>query len=91
MIQKTETKVIVLYESHFLADVFEQLDQLHTVVSEGQLHTLTTLDKQDVVGWLQELIFTAEETVKEMENCSAEPKPIIQLLDRPEFKQFRLS
>ena len=91
MIQKPETKVIVLHESHFLADIFEQLDQLHTAVSEGQPHTLTTLDKQDVVGWLQELIFTAEETVKEMERRSAETKPIIRLLDRPEFKQFRLS
>ena len=91
MIQKPETKVIVLYENHFLADTFERLDQFHTAVSEGQLHSLTTLDKRTVVEWLQELIFTAEEMIEEIERRSVKPQPIIRLLNRQEFKRFRSS
>ena len=90
MTQKTETRVIVLFKDNFLVDLHEKLDQLHTAVSEGRLHSLTTLTEQEVLEWLQDLSFTVEETVHEITRKHECPNNVIKLLDRPEFKS-RLS
>ena len=67
MIASPERKVIVLYEDSYLADLLERMDRLHTAVVEGRLHTLTTIAHQDVVGWLEDIVYTAEETIREIQ------------------------
>jgi hypothetical protein len=91
MVQKTESKVIVLFEDSIFWDLHERLDWLHTAVSEGRLHTLTTLSAEEVLEWLQDLSFTIEETVYEITLDREVPGNVIQLLDRPEFKSRLLS
>ena len=92
MIVKSERKVIVLFEDSFLADLVERVDRLHTAASEGHLHDITTLPRQEVVEWLQEVIFTAEETIREIsQNDEPSDHTIIRLLDRPEFNDRRSS
>ena len=91
MIQETESKVTVLYKDTGMADLFDLLDQLHTAASEDQLHKLTTLPRQEVVAWLEEVIYTAKETIHEITRDKARPQNIIHLMDRPEFKKSRLS
>jgi hypothetical protein len=54
-----------------LEAVFEVFDDLHDAASEGQLQELTALDNRELVGWLRELVFTAQETISEIENRSA--------------------
>ena len=49
-----------------LAGLFHSLDELHTAASEGQLPMVTPLTNAELVGWLQELIYTAEETIAEI-------------------------
>jgi hypothetical protein len=91
MVQKTESKVIVLFKDNFFLDLHERLDLLHTAASEGRLHTLTTLSPEEVLEWLQDLSFTIEETLHEITLDHESPGNVVQLLDRPEFKSRLLS
>ena len=50
-----------------LAAVYEAFDDLHDAVSEGQIQALTPLDRRELLGWLHELVFTAQETIAEIE------------------------
>ncbi len=50
-----------------LDDVLETIDQLHTAISEGSSQQIAHLDEQDLVNTLRELIYTAQETVEEIE------------------------
>lgn len=57
-----------------LAAAFETLDDLHEAASDGQLHTLTSLTNRELVCWLRDLVYTAQETIAEIENG----KPVYQ-------------
>ena len=48
--------------------IFLRLDLLHDAASAGCLTTITSLSADQVKGWLEELIFTAKETIQELEN-----------------------
>jgi hypothetical protein len=47
--------------------LFRVLDALHDWASAGRLTDVTDLPPDQVVGWLEELIFTAHETIREIE------------------------
>lgn len=51
-----------------LASLFQSLDDLHTAASDGQLHRVTPLPSTELVGWLQELIYVAQETIEEIDH-----------------------
>ena len=66
-----------------LEAVFEVFDDLHDAASEGQLQELTPLDNRELLGWLRELVFTAQETISEIENRTARTarqEPILRLV-----------
>ncbi len=50
------------------AHLFAKLDRLHDLASEGHLSEATSLRPAEVIGWLQDIIFTAQETVREVES-----------------------
>jgi len=50
-----------------LAHLFEALDELHSAASEGQLQKLTALNDVELVGWLRDFVYTAQETIAEIE------------------------
>ncbi len=54
------------YSAEGMEDLFLRLDLLHDYASEGRLHDVTTLERDELRGWLEELIYTARETLKEM-------------------------
>jgi hypothetical protein len=54
-----------------LAAVFEAIDDLHSAASEGQINLVTPVNRRELVNWLQELIFTAQEAIEEIEAESA--------------------
>ena len=56
----------VIYNGTRLAGLFQSLDELHTAASEDRLPAVTPLTEADLIGWLQELIYTAEETIVEI-------------------------
>lgn len=56
------------YNGDRLGDLMELLDDLHTAASENTLPRFTTLGEQDVLGLLKELVYTAQETINEIES-----------------------
>lgn len=61
----------VLYNDARMAALFSALDELHSAASDGTLHTVTTLSQAELVGWLRDLVYTAEETIAEIEEDDA--------------------
>lgn len=55
------------YHGDKLNDLLEVLDNLHTAASENQLPSYTTISEGDLLGLLEELIYTAQETIEEIE------------------------
>lgn len=55
-----------LTEAHFEAQL-QLLDRVHDAATLGTLNDVTELDKRTLIGWLDDLIFTAEETIREIE------------------------
>jgi hypothetical protein len=54
------------YSDEGMEELFLRLDLLHDYASAGRLRDVTTLSREELRGWLQELIYTARETLREM-------------------------
>ena len=54
------------YSAEGMEELFVRLDLLHDYASAGQLRQVTSLSRTELRGWLEELIFTARETLREM-------------------------
>jgi hypothetical protein len=63
-----------------LADIFDALDDLHSAASEGALYTVTGLSNRELIGWLHELVYTAQETISEIEQRKGSPNPVLRLV-----------
>jgi hypothetical protein len=48
------------------------LDDLHTAASEGTLGAVTSMSRHELVGWLNDLIYTASETLDELADHGGE-------------------
>ena len=60
------------YTDEGFEQIFARLDTLHDIVSAGRLTDVTDLPVKQVRGWLEEFIFTARETLREMDNTEEE-------------------
>jgi succinylglutamate desuccinylase len=56
-----------------MAAFFELVDDLHTAVTDGDLEQVTTLPQRELVGWLRDLVYTAQETLTELESRQNRP------------------
>jgi len=63
--------VQLLYNDARFATLFQALDELHTAASENDLEIMTTMSKAELVGWLRDFVYTAEETIMEIESKPA--------------------
>jgi hypothetical protein len=63
----------IIYNDMRLAGLFQSLDELHNAASEGSLQSVTPLSNAELMGWLQELIYTAEETLQEIRQQETKP------------------
>ena len=63
--------VQLLYNDARFASLFQVLDELHTAASEDDLEVVTTLSKGELLGWLRDFVYTAQETISEIESNSA--------------------
>jgi hypothetical protein len=62
-----QPKVQRLYTETKLERLVETLDELHTAASDDALGSLTSLTKAELVAWLHEVLYTAAETLNEIE------------------------
>jgi hypothetical protein len=56
-----------LYDEVWFENVFQALDQLHDDMSLGCLQTVSPLAAAEMVGWLEDIIYTARETISEIQ------------------------
>ena len=72
---------LLITEARLVA-LFQTLDELHTAASEDRLNTLTTVSKVELVGWLYELVYTAQETIGEIEGRGGSEQPTLSLVKK---------
>lgn len=71
MAHNLDLRVIqMLYTDARFASLLNSVDRLHDAVSEGQLEQVTTLSKDEIVGWLRDILFTVNETINELESTA---------------------
>lgn len=66
-----------LFTEDRFASLFKTVDRLHDVVSEGKLEQVTNLSPEEVIGWLQDIAYTINETIRELQP-SEEPEEAAQ-------------
>ncbi len=80
---KTEiTDMNILYNDQRLAEVLETLDELHSAVSEGQIERLTTMNKHELIAMLHEFVYTAQETIREIDTVR-DVRPALRIVEKP--------
>ena len=57
------------YSAEGLEDLFVRIDLLHDYAASGRLSEATDLSRADLQGWLEELIYTLRETLREIETA----------------------
>lgn len=55
------------YSAEGMEEIFLRLDMLHDFAAAGRLTDATPLSKAELRGWLADIIFTARETLQEIE------------------------
>jgi hypothetical protein len=55
------------YTAEGMEELFLRLDLLHDYVANGRLDEISPLAQGDLRGWLEDIIFTAREVLREME------------------------
>lgn len=60
-----------MLEQHGLDNVLSYIDALHSAASDGDAQQLTGLDEVEMVNVLRDLIYTAQETITEIEVARA--------------------
>jgi hypothetical protein len=55
------------YSAEGMEELFLRLDLLHDYATSRRLDEVTSLSRAELQGWLEEVIFTARETLREME------------------------
>lgn len=71
-----------------LEDVLDYIDQLHSAASEGESQSLNTMSEAEVMNYLREIIYTAQETLAEIETSCAHRKrkqqPVLRIMPKIE-------
>jgi hypothetical protein len=71
--QKTDIRILqALFTDVRFESIFNALDHLHDAAASNTLGEVTNLPKDEVIGWLRDIIYTASETVNELEGNSSE-------------------
>jgi hypothetical protein len=66
--QQADIRILqALFTDIRFESIFNALDRLHDAAACGKLHEVTNLSKEEVLGWLKDIAYTAEETIREME------------------------
>jgi len=55
------------YSAEGLEEMFLRLDLLHDYAAAGRIDDVTPLSQAELRGWLRDLIYTAQETLREMD------------------------
>jgi hypothetical protein len=65
-VRPTELRLRAPYDAAWFEMVFLALDRLHDDVSAGRPDNVSPLGPAEMVGWLEEIIYTAQEAITEI-------------------------
>lgn len=87
--ERTVTDHLLLASSiNHLEDVLDYIDQLHSAASEGETDTLNQTSEAEMMNYLREIIYTAQETLAEIEATRAHrtrrQQPVLRILPKIE-------
>jgi len=69
--QKTDIRILqALFTDIRFESIFNAVDRLHDAASSGKLGEVTNLSTDEVIGWLRDIAYTANETIRELEHDS---------------------
>jgi hypothetical protein len=77
MTQKQQTDIRILqalFTDIRFESIFNAMDRLHDAAACGKLAEITNLSQDEVIAWLKEIAFTAQETIRELEVTSKTSK-----------------
>lgn len=74
----------LLYNTARLGSLLDSLDEIHSAASDGRLSEITTISDAELVGWLYEVIYTAQETMAEIEAHHQQCEPELTLIPKSE-------
>ncbi len=72
MTQKQQTDIRILqalFTDIRFESIFNAVDRLHDAASSGKLAEVTNLSTDEVIGWLRDIAYTANETIRELETA----------------------
>lgn len=55
-----------------LESILQTLDRLHDAATDDALSTSCSVDQTVVVGWLEDIIYTAQETIRELQQSAVD-------------------
>jgi len=88
--QKTDIRILqALFSDVRFESIFNAVDRLHDAASSGKLAEVTNLSTDEVIGWLQDIAYTANETIRELESTdqsSCEWSELVETAGEPSFK-----
>jgi gluconate kinase len=87
--QQTDIRILqALFTDARFESIFSAIDRLHDAASNGKLAEVTNLSADEVIGWLQDITYTANETIRELkeaDDTGCEWEPLFDSVDRPSF------
>lgn len=72
--ENTVTEHYLAASSLHLEDVLEYVDSLHSAASDGDADQFTQMQDVDVINTLRDMIYTAQETIREIEDARTKAK-----------------
>ncbi|MGB1286635.1 MAG: hypothetical protein ACPG7F_08905 [Aggregatilineales bacterium] len=71
----------VLPQTDRLDTILANLDELHSAISEGEMTGFTNLNNREVITLLREMIYTAQESINELETRE-QTQPTLRIVEK---------
>ena len=84
--QKTDIRILqALFTDIRFESIFNAVDRLHDAASSGKIAEVTNLSTEEVIGWLRDIAYTVNETIRELEDSDVSTGSIPSLFNWEEL------
>jgi len=78
---QTQTQIQLLPRNNRLDVAYEAIDELHSAISEGSVENVSDFQSRaELLNWLRDVIYTAQETIAEIESTDTEPSSMLRVI-----------
>ncbi len=83
MNNEVKTQIQLLPRTNRLDFAYQTMDDLHSAASEGELDTFgELLNRQELLNWVRDVIYIAQETIVELESDIEYDEPILRVVEQ---------